>query len=280
MTTTKSTTQTKTGSHTTALWLGDLHFDQTSERKRKTLLNHVHSIQSDCVVMSGDISQARHLQHNLSRIASVCAPRNLYFVPGNHEFHSSSIATVEANLTDMCKTVPNLHYLNGTQIIPLGHGTCLIGHRGWADARAGYGHHTVIDSPDRHAIHEFHGLSPQHAMDKMTALGHESARIIRGTLPLALSQYKHVVILTHVPPFPTTVRYNDQPCGNTHLPHFANLSVGLAILGIARAFPRRQITVLSGHSHSGCVSRILPNLTVRVGHARTGSPGIFDVIGL
>jgi len=48
-----------------------------------------------------------------------------------------------------------------------------------------------------------------------------------------------VVILTHVPPFPTTVLYNDKPCGETHLPHFANLSAGLSVLGIVRSLGRR-----------------------------------------
>jgi hypothetical protein len=76
------------------------------------------------------------------------------------------------------------------------------------------------------------------------------------------------------------VRYNDQPCGHAHLPHFSNLSVGLAILGIARAFPHRRITILAGHSHSGCTQNIQPNLTIRVGNARTGRPSVFEMLKL
>ena len=118
------------------------------------------------------------------------------------------------------------------------------------------------------------------ALRKMNELGRESAAAIRRILPFALSRYHHVVIATHVPPFPTSVRFDNKPCGRMHLPHFSNLSAGLAILGIARAFPHRQITILAGHAHSKCIQSILPNLTIRVGHARTGKPDVFELIQL
>jgi len=272
MNTKTSTTQT------IALWLGDLHFDRASEQQRMRLLDRVQTTPSDCVVVSGDISTARHLEEHLRRLASACAPRPVYFVLGNHDYHGSGIHEVESRLAELCASVENLHYLDGKRIIPLSGGVCVLGHRGWADARAGYGHDTVIDCPDRHAIHDFHGLNQSQTLQRMTELGKESASVIRKTLPLALTRYRHVVIVTHVPPFPSAVMFDNKPCGQTHLPHFANLSAGMAILGIARAFPKRQITILAGHAHSTCLQHILPNLTIRVGHARTGNPGTFDTI--
>lgn len=277
---TQTQNRPKYSSQTTALWLGDLHLDKTSSIKRKQLLEQIRNLKSNAVVVSGDISKARHLRMYLSHLAKACAPRPLYFVPGNHDFHGSSICAVESTLTHLSRTVENFHYLDGTQIIRLASNTCLIGHSGWADARAGYGQRTFVDTPDRHAIDEFRELTAKQTMLKMTEMGKASAKILRKTLPLALSKYRHVVLLTHVPPFPTAVRFNDLPCAWTHLPHFTNLSAGLAILGIARAFPRGQITVLAGHSHSKCENRILPNLTIRVGHARTGTPEVFDIIRL
>ncbi len=113
---------------------------------------------------------------------------------------------------------------------------------------------------------------------RMRALGAESAEQIRNILPLALSRYRHVVILTHVPPYPEAVLYDGNECSPSHLPHYTNLSVGLAIRGIARAFPKRKITVLAGHSHSASVAHITPNLCVRVAHARTGKPGTAEVL--
>lgn len=274
MKTTLSTT------HTTALWLGDLHLDQTHKRQRGQLFDRIHTTASDCVVVSGDISTARHLEEHLRRLAVVCAPRPLYFVAGNHDYHGSCIRNLESRLAALTKSVENLHFLDGKRIFPLGRGLCLTGHGGWADARAGYGQNTIIDTPDRHAISDFRGLDRKQALRKMTELGKESAARIRSTLPFALTRYQHVVVATHVPPFPTAVRYDDKPCGPTHLPHFANLSAGLAILGIAKAFPQRRITILAGHAHSGCTQTILPNLTIRVGHARTGRPDVFELIKL
>jgi len=252
--------------------------DRVGEQQRIRLFKLVNTTPSDCVVISGDITIARHLEEHLRHLAKVCAPRPVFFVPGNHDYHGSSIQDVDSLLTELRSEVLNLHYLNGQHIIPLGGGVCLIGHRGWADGRSGYGQRTVVECRDRHSIRDFRGLSQKQALRKMTDFGHESARVIRSLLPLALTRYRHVVIVTHVPPFPSAVRFNDKPCELTRLPHFVNLSAGMAILGIAKAFPSRQITVLAGHSHSKCVSDILPNLTVRVGQARTGRPGIFDII--
>lgn len=280
MTTTKLTLRKNQTSQLSVLWLGDLHLDKADDEQREKLFDTIRSSQSDCVIITGDSGNSHDLQGHLTALASVCWPRKCYFVPGNHDFHGSSIAKVEKTLENLQTGISNLHFLNGKRLIPLGHDTCLIGHGGWADARAGYGQHTIIDSPDRHAIRDFYGMDRRTALQKMTELGRNSAAAIRKILPLALSRYHHVVIATHVPPFPTAVRFNDQPCGRMHQPHFTNLSVGLAILGIARAFPQNRITILAGHAHSKCIQTILPNLTIRVGHARTGRPAVFELLHL
>jgi len=278
MTTTTLTRKKNQVSQYSALWVGDLHLDKAEDRQRAKLFEKIYSSQSDCVIITGDIGNAHNLQDHLTALASVCLPRPCFFVPGNHDYHGSSIAKVEKTLEKLQTGISNFHFLNGKRLIPLGHDTCLVGHGGWADARAGHGQYTRIDSPDRHAIRDFQGMDQRMALRKMHELGRESAAAIRKILPLALTRYHHVVIATHVPPFPTAVRFNDQPCGRMHQPHFSNLSAGLAILGIARAFPQCRITILAGHAHSQCIQTILPNLTIRVGHARTGRPDVFDLV--
>lgn len=280
MTTTKLTPRKKHTSKLTALWLGDLHLDKAGDQQRNKLYDTIHSSESDCVILTGDIANSHQLLDHLSKIASACWPRPCYFTPGNHDYHGSSIAEVEMTLEKLQTEVPNFHFLNGKRLMPLGHDTCLIGHGGWADARAGNGQRTIIDSPDRHAIRDFHGMGRTMALRKMNELGRDSAAAIRKILPLALTRYHHVVIATHVPPYPTSVLYDGQPCGRMHLPHFVNLSTGLAILGIARAYPHRRITILAGHAHSKCIQTILPNLIIRVGHARTGRPAVFELLNL
>ena len=280
MTTTKLTRSKKQASQYSALWVGDLHLDKADKRQQAQLFGTISSSQSNCVIITGDIGNAHDLQDHLKALAAVCWPRPCYFVPGNHDYHGTSIADLEMALARLQQKVANFHFLDGKKLIPLGQNTCLIGQGGWADARAGEGQHTTVDSPDRHAIRDFQGMGRRMALRKMNELGQESAAAIRKILPLALTRYHHVVIATHVPPYPTAVRYDDQPCSRMHLPHFVNLSTGLAILGIARAFPQSRITILAGHAHSKCIQTILPNLTIRVGHARTGRPDVFDLVQL
>lgn len=265
--------------HPKALWIGDLHLDKASPKQLDAFFNHVSHTDSSIVIVTGDISSSTYLRKHLLKLAEVCAPRPVYFVLGNHDYYGSSIEKVESNIAELSGSVENLFHLDGKCIIPLSEEACLIGHRGWADARAGYGTRTVIDSPDWKAINEFRGLTKKQSMNKMVTLGKESAMVFRKTLPLALARFRHVVIATHTPPFPSAVKYAGKPCGPTHLPHFTNLSAGMAILGITRAFPKRQITVLSGHTHSNLATWIRPNLAVYVGRPRSASPKHLEIIG-
>ena len=260
------------------LWLTDIHLDRVSPDKQRRFFDCLAASESEIVVISGDISTAKHLNEHLFQLAAACAPRSVYFSLGNHDYHGNGLREVEDGVAALCRSRTNLHHLDGRGIIPISRSTCLVGFRGWADARAGYGEQTVVDSRDRTQIRDFHGLGPHESLLKMRELGAESARMIRGILPLALSKFKHVVILSHVPPFPASLIYNGKPCAPTHLPHFCNLSAGLAIRAITSAYPQRRVTVLSGHSHSRSVTQILPNLTTRVGHARPGRPCLQKVL--
>ena len=259
---------------TTVHWLSDLHLDRASSEKIQMLLNTIAGLQSRVMIVSGDISSAPYIANHLRGLAEAWAPRSLYFVLGNHDFHHGSIESVEQEVAAVCRSVPNLHHLCGHEIIPLGKNTGLIGHRGWADGRAGWGRNTIIQSRDHGSIDNFRKLSKPEQFAKMEALGKEAAVAFRRTLPLALSRYRHVVIATHVPPFPESAQFNNTRCGPTHLPHFVNLSAGMALAGIVRNFPRNHVTVLSGHTHCAARLRILNNLEARVGGARTGSPEI------
>lgn len=262
------------------LWITDLHLDRASEAKQSSILSSLRQMDYKNVVISGDISDAKNLRTHLLQLASACAPRKIYFVLGNHDFFGSGFAEVDADVADLCESVANLHHLDGKQVVMLGHGVGLIGNRGWADARAGYARRTVIDSPDRLKITDFCGMDRDRTLMRMRELGAESASLIRKTLPLALTQYQHVVILTHVPPFPEAVFYKKKASAPTHLPHYVNISAGLAIRAIARAFPQRNVTILSGHSHSSKTAEILPNLTIHVGEARIGRPDFWNIVDL
>ena len=234
----------------------------------------------DAAVITGDISTSAHLGVHLRDLAESCFPRPLHVVMGNNDFHGSSIGSVEELVEDVCQKHKNLHHLGYGEIIPLGESSALVGHRGWADGRAGWGHRTVIESRDHRSIDDLRGLSKMDLFARMEHYGRESADYFRKVLPYALSCYQQVIVATHVPPFAEVAQYSGTRCGPTHLPHFTNVSAGRAILGIARRFPRSQITIICGHTHCATEAKILDNLTVRVGGAQKGHPAIQSILQL
>lgn len=271
-------TPTTTQPATTILWLSDLHLERAPRERIGTLLDKIAGIRSSALIITGDISSAPHLASHLRELSAASGPRPIYFILGNHDYHHGSIESVDREIAGVCRSVKNLHHLRGDEIIPLSQNTALVGHRGWADARAGWGSQTIIGSRDHNRIGEFRKLSRVEIFAKMETLGQETATAFRRTLPYALSRYRHVVIATHVPPFPDTAHFNGQRCGPAHQPHFTNVSAGMALVGITRNFPHRRVTVLAGHTHNPAHIRILNNLEARVGGAQTGYPGIQDVL--
>lgn len=263
---------------TTVLFLTDLHLDRAGKDDIEVLLHRLRSTRSNCVILTGDISDAGNIRRHLSMLAAACAPRPLYFLAGNHDFYGGSFQYVENELDSLCRSTPNLHQLDGSRIVPLARGIGLIGHRGWPDARAGKGMASSIENPDRWSIKELRNLDQSQLLDHMQSMGRESAAKLRSIYPLALTRYRHVIVATHVPPFENAVFYKNRPADDQHLPHFCNLSVGVMLVSILRAFPDRRVSVLAGHSHGSCIRRITQNLTVRVGASRYGRSIPFEVL--
>lgn len=257
-------------STTTVLFLTDLHLDRIGEDESDHLLNRIRNADFDSVIATGDISDARNIRRHLGELATACAPRPLFFLLGNHDYYGGNFRDVEEDVADLCKSTGNLHHLDGKRVVRLADGIGLLGHRGWPDARAGDGMETEITSPDRWSIKDFSALDHQQMLQRMRHLGKESAEQLRRLFPLALTRYRHVVVATHAPPFGNVVYHKGKPADSRHLPHFCTLSVGLMLIGILRAFPRRRVSVLAGHSHGACSRKITGNLVVRVGASRKG----------
>jgi hypothetical protein len=133
---------------------------------------------------------------------------------------------------------------------------------------------------DSTLIADLAGLYDAELFLRLNALGDESARIITKAVTAALQLAAHVVILTHVPPFPQAAKYEGMPTGAEFLPHFCNAALGEALLQLARAHPDKSFTVLAGHTHSKCEYRAAPNLWVKVAGARYGEPKIADILYL
>ncbi len=97
-------------------------------------------------------------------------------------------------------------------------------------------------------------------------------------LPDALARFRHVIVLTHVPPFRESCWHEGKVSDDNWLPFFACKAVGDALREAMAAAPDRQMTVLCGHTHGSGEAQILPNLRVLTGGAVYGKPSVQRVI--
>ena len=260
-------------------WASDIHLDRAGGKLKEQFLERLSAAGHDGVVISGDISRADSVVQHLGEIARATR-KPIFFTLGNHDFFGDSMESVDSAVDAACCKFANLHHLGKGEMIPLGDNTVLVGHRGWSNGGAGTRYRISVPNPDRHAIKDFRGLSDHAYFSRVQSLGSESADYVRSILPIALGRYRRVVFLTHFPPHTDSVRFGRQPCGWNRMSHFANFAMGGAMLGIAKNYPRRSITVLSGHSHSAATVRVAPGIEIKVAGARTGQPevqGIVDV---
>jgi hypothetical protein len=108
--------------------------------------------------------------------------------------------------------------------------------------------------------------------DLMRRLAAEAASHLDRVVRLALDRHRHVVVLTHFPPFAQACWYRGARSDPDWLPHLSATIVGDVLEAAMTARPDREMTVLSGHTHTAHERRILANLTVRTGAARYGRP--------
>lgn len=245
-------------------WCTDLHLDTIPDWSRKKFLGQLAALDVSGLVITGDISNGEQLHAHLGQIAEAFTPRPIYFVCGNHDYYGSSFMEVERRLESLAREHDNLKHLGDGEMIPLAPGHVLLGHRGWADGRAGWRNRAGLGR-DCREIEDFRWMSKESVREKMMELGRESAVHFRKRLPYALTCYRHVWIATHTPPFRQAVFFDGKPCRPKNLANFTNVCAGGTIGGIARSFPRSRITVLCGHTHSPVSMRIASNVSLHLG---------------
>jgi hypothetical protein len=162
--------------------------------------------------------------------------------------------------------------------VPLTAEAGLVGHDGWGDGRLGdyWGLHVKLN--DWRLITELTGLGDRERLARLQTLGDEAGAHFRSVLPDALRRFRHVVVLTHVPPFRDACWHEGRVSDPDWLPHFTCKAAGDALAEAMRAHPDRRMTVLCGHTHSAGEARILPNLQVLTGAAEYGRPALQRVL--
>ena len=258
-------------------WITDIHLNFVSPRKRSDFYAHLRRAELDSLLLGGDVGEADSVAAFLAEMAEALRIP-IYFVLGNHDFYHGSIAGVRAKVARAAAGSPWLHWLSASGTIPLGDHTALVGHDSWADGRLGDFFRSEVLLNDYLLIEELCGLSQQEQYRKMNALGDEAAEFLEKRVREALGQRRHVIVLTHVPPFRESCWHEGRISGDDYLPHFACRAVGDRLAALMRAHADQSMVVLCGHTHSSGVVRVLDNLEVRTGGAVYGEPALKEVL--
>lgn len=255
------------------LWITDVHLNHLPIERAMKFLDAVAAAPGDCVLLTGDVAESPEVVPFLRRLADR-ETRPIYFVLGNHDFYFDSIAETRRAVAALNEQFPQLHYLTAIEGASLSPHTAIIGHDGWADARAGDFDRSMVMMNDYRYIHELSGLDKRARRERLRALGDEAAAHLTRSLDSALGEHEQVVVLIHPPPFREACWYEGAVSNDEWAPHFTCVAAGKAIFAAARQRPERRITVLCGHTHSPGEAQILPNLRVLTGGAEYGKPEI------
>lgn len=260
-------------------WLTDVHLNFLRPAGLDAFLGSLADTEADAFLIGGDVGEAPDVGRHLNAIDNALR-RPVYFVLGNHDFYRGSITRVRKTVRQLCAACPDLHWLPDAGVVRLTADTCLVGHDGWGDGRLGDYHGSDVLLNDFGLIAEFGGFDedPAERLSKLHALGDEAAAHFRAVLPDALARFRHVLVLTHVPPFREACWHEGRLSNDAWLPFFTCKAVGDVLAEAIRTHLDREMTVLCGHTHGAGEAEILPNLRVSTGGAMYGEPRVQRVI--
>jgi 3',5'-cyclic AMP phosphodiesterase CpdA len=260
-------------------WVTDPHLNFLDPPEVEAFLRSVANLPADGLLLTGDIGEAGSVTAFL-KLLDARLGRPVYFVLGNHDFYRGSIAGVREQVAALCRARRNLCWLPRAGVIPLTESTALVGHDGWGDGRYGDYWGLRVRLNDWAFIAEFAGLDEGARLAELQRLGDEAAAHFQAVVPEALANFRHVVVLTHVPPFREACWHEGHISDDDYLPHFACKAAGDVLVELMRAHPDQQMTVLCGHTHGAGEAQVLPNLRVLTGGAEYGKPKVQQVLEL
>lgn len=259
------------------LWATDIHLNFLRTSEVEQFCAQIIEGQPDIVLIAGDIAEAPKLTRYLAMIEQQL-PCPVYFVLGNHDYYHGSVASTRSEVEQLTTRFNQLNYLPLSGIVNLTSSSCLIGHDSWADGRYGDYAHSDVKLNDYRLISELSGLDSAELLKQLNAFGDEAAAYFKAILPLALKQYRHVILLTHVPPFQQAAWHEGQSSDDNYAPHFSCKAVGDVLLEVMSEHPDCFLQVLCGHTHGAGVCQKLPNLQVITGAAEYHDPQVQPAI--
>ena len=161
------------------VWISDPHLEFPTDKEVRTFIAKIAAEKPDAIIITGDVSTAMRIEYTLGLLATLPGP--IYFVLGNHDFYEGSFAWVDETVKKVCCEHPNLIQLGAGEIVRLSEDTSLIGHRGWADGRAGLGSRSTSRLNDHLLIQNLARTDSSVLFAILNALGDQSAEYIRTT---------------------------------------------------------------------------------------------------
>jgi len=207
-------------------WLTDIHLEFVSRPDVEAFAREVRAEGPDSVLIGGDIATAAKLVAYLELLIELLRTP-IYFVLGNHDYYGGSIAAVRAEVDRLVRRRRELTWLTTSGPVPLTARTALVGHDGWGDGGFGNAAGSPVALNDFELIEELRLLTYQwELLAVLRRLGEEAAEHFRSTLPLALRDHEHILVLTHVPPFREAAWHEGRESDEDHLPYFACRAAG------------------------------------------------------
>lgn len=253
-------------------WITDLHMDHLEGKNPKALgrlRQYLNERQAELVILGGDISESRTLDHHLAMF-SEAAERPVAFVLGNHDYYFSDVESAHRTAAAVSYR-RGLTWLAGDGPLDLGGCRSLVGCGGWGDARRGDLEDFVILTDfaaiadlaacvDREDFWMNGFRKRERLVAKLQDLGAAEAGTLYRHLNAAVSESDDVMVLTHVTPFHETSTDRGRAGSDNGFPCFVWEAARQVLESTADAHPEKEFLVLSGHTHDASSSRIRPNL--------------------
>ena len=258
-------------------WLTDIHLNWVERPAIEGLARDIQDAQPDAVLIGGDIGHATdvvtylQLLHQLLRLP-------IFFVLGNHDYYYGAVASLRAEVRALVDRTPDLTWLSVSGPVSLTADTALVGHDGWGDGGFGNARGSPVILSDFLLIEDLQVPDRESLLAVLGQLGDEAAMHLRRTLTQAVQDRRHVVALTHVPPFREAAWHQGRESDENWLPFFSCKSAGDALREVMAAHPRCHLKVLCGHTHGAGRCRPASNIEVITGGAEYGHPCVDYVV--
>ena len=257
------------------LWISDAHLDHLSPRAGRVWFDMIGSSSADMLLLGGDVTVAPLLTDILRKIAGSFGG-TVIFVAGNHDYYGGDTSGIRATLAKIGGVIA---FEPGCQTEPLllEPDVFLCGSGGWGDARAGTATDPVMPLGDETLIAD---LGARKLAIRLGQFGCASARHLLRQLNKIPQTARHVIILTHVPPWPEATWHAGHPTFEAAQARFCWEYGGRTIRRFAWSRPKIRITVLCGHTHGGgvwksanitchtaasCYRVVMPNAVISIG---------------